>query len=59
MSIEKYLRPEEVAERLSLTKDQVLEFARKGVLPSVKFNERVIRFAESDLIKFLSDRGLK
>jgi len=55
--MEKYLKPEDVAERLSLTKDQVLEFARKGILPSIRFNERVIRFAEAELVKFLQERG--
>ena len=50
---EKFLKPEEVAERLSLSSDQVLEFAKKGIIPYIRYNARVIRFAESDLLEFI------
>ena len=50
---EKFLTPEDVAERLNLSTRQVLEFAQKGVIPSIRYNARVIRFAESQLAEFI------
>jgi len=50
---ERFLTPEQVAERLSLSVRQVTDFAREGIIPSIRYNARVIRFAESALINFI------
>ena len=54
--MEKYLSAEEVAERLSLSRKTVLEFARKGTLPCIRIGKNVVRFSESALEKFLNEK---
>ena len=38
------LKPEDCARRLGITKRELLEDAKAGVVPSVVFNQRRIRF---------------
>jgi len=50
--MEKYLKPEEVAEVLGLSKEKVLELARQRVIGHIRLNKRVILFTPSDVKKF-------
>ena len=51
--MEKYMTADEVAERLSLAKRTVLDLALSGALPCIRIGKKVIRFSESDLVRFL------
>jgi excisionase family DNA binding protein len=50
--VEKYMKPEEVAEMLGLARNKVLELARKGEIPHTKLNKRVILFTTTDIEEF-------
>ena len=52
---EKFLTFEEVAKILKLSQKQVEKFARDGIIPSIRYNARVIRFKESDIINFIKN----
>ena len=56
MSLARLLTYTEVAEILGLSVVAVKELRRNGSLQYVRVSERVIRFREEDIQKFISDR---
>jgi excisionase family DNA binding protein len=46
-----------VAERLSVSPETVLRWARRGRLPAVYLSSRAIRFREDDLDAWLAERA--
>lgn len=56
MSVARLLTYTEVAEILGLSVVAVKELRRNGSLQYVRVSERVIRFREEDIQKFISDR---
>ena len=53
---EAMLSTREVADRLQISRKQVMSLIRRGELPAAKFNARVFRVAESDLRSFIEQR---
>jgi len=47
------LTTEEVAERLRLRRDTVLDYIRQGKIKAVRFNKRIYRIQEKDLERFI------
>lgn len=56
MSLSRLLTYKDVAELLGLSVIAVKELRRNGSLQYVRVSERVIRFREEDIQKFVSDR---
>lgn len=59
MSLARLLTYTEVAEILGLSVVAVKELRRNGSLPYVRVSERVIRFREEDIQKFISDHHME
>jgi excisionase family DNA binding protein len=57
VAIEKYLSPEEIAEKLGIVPATVREWLRKGELKGLKLG-RLWRVKESDLQAFLESKGI-
>ena len=47
------LTTEEVAERLRLRRETVLDYIRQGKIKAVRFNKRIYRIQEKDLERFI------
>ena len=59
MSVARLLTYTEVAEILGLSVVAVKELRRNGSLQYVRVSERVIRFREEDIQKFISDHHVE
>ena len=59
MSVARLLTYTEVAEILGLSVVAVKELRRNGSIPYVRVSERVIRFREEDIQKFISDHHVE
>lgn len=53
------LKTSEVAERLNISRDNVLGLIRAGRLPAVVMGPKTIRVLESELEKFLQEAARK
>lgn len=51
------LTAEEIGERLRLTADTVLKWAREGTIPSIKLSPKVLRFDPSEVEAALRRRS--
>lgn len=47
------LTPQEVAERLRLTRRTIMKYIREGKIRAIKINRRIYRISEKDLNSFL------
>ncbi|MCD6115310.1 helix-turn-helix domain-containing protein [bacterium] len=47
------LTPQEVAERLRLTRRTIMKYIREGKIKAIKLNRRIYRISEKDLNLFL------
>ena len=47
------LTPQEVAERLRLTRRTIMKYIREGKIKAIKLNRRIYRISEKDLNVFL------
>jgi len=54
---ERLLTAREVADRLSVSVETVLRWARDGRLPSVQLSNRAVRFHRDDLDAWLAERA--
>jgi excisionase family DNA binding protein len=54
---ERLLTAREVADRLGVSAETVLRWARRGVLPAVYLSSRAIRFPERELDGWLESRA--
>ena len=52
--MEKLLTCEQVAEKLVLSKHTIYNLVSEGRIPCFRVNKRLVRFRESDLLKWLN-----
>jgi excisionase family DNA binding protein len=55
MTIEEWYTPQEVADKLKLSRYSVLCLIREGKLGCIKLSSRTYRISESDIAKYLND----
>jgi excisionase family DNA binding protein len=59
MTEKQFYSPEEVAEKLSLSRTQIYRYINSGKLKTHRFGKRAIRISEEDLQEFLKQHKKK
>lgn len=54
--MEKILTAKEAAKKLNINVFSIYKYAREGIIPAIKIGEKLVRFSEEDLSRWIEQQ---